>query len=101
MCARRARLFRNGGAPLIARLRQYVVPLQPPQLFSIRPSGSPQTPLKGGFHSKPQLRWIRVGFPNKQFAPRSLSGLLEVSSDGRSGSLKTPAALGDGGHPGK
>ena len=68
--------FRNRGHPLIARLRQHVVPPQPPQLFSIRVSGSPPNPPQGGFlalcfpsqlcrkcafHSKTELKWIIVG----------------------------------------
>ena len=100
--------LRIGARPLIARLRQHVVPPQPPQLFSIIGFRvHPPTPLKGGFlalcfpsqpcrncafRSKTELKWITVGLwvlaacagrstkskvPNKHFASRTLSGLLE------------------------
>ena len=77
MCARWVRFFRNGGAnPLIARLRQHVVPPQPPQLFSIRVQGSPpKPPSRGAFllsasfrrsthkqpHNQALLIWMGVG----------------------------------------
>ena len=89
--------------PLIARLRQHVVPPQPPQLFL---GFTPQTPLKGGVlalcflsqqsttdglvsgcgSSRPvpaARRKARV--PNKQPGPRALSGLLEVLTPTRRG----------------
>ena len=40
--------LRVGAHPLIARLRQHVVPPQPPQLFSIRVEGSPPNPPSRG-----------------------------------------------------
>ena len=89
--------------PLIARLRQHVVPPQPPQLFL---GFTPQTPVKGGVlalcflsqqsttdglvsgcgSSRPvpaARRKARV--PNKQPGPRALSGLLEVLTPTRRG----------------
>ena len=58
-----------GAHPLIARLRQHVVPPQPPQLFSIRVYRvHPPTPLKRGFLALcfpsrlcRKRKWITVG----------------------------------------
>ena len=69
-----------GAHPLIARLRQHVVPPQPPQLFSIEaPSKLPSRGAfllsassqlcKCAFQSKPQLRWSSVGLWSSRPVP--------------------------------